>query len=171
VKDTILHLPGKPLATSAYRSLEISYALSSKVIIISAQCKVSPHISAGTILSAMMNRMLTLWGLCILTCDKLSSPFHFAIFVVLIAVTVKIIESSICWSIMPCSLLSVSQHFRGACCLLLSHWFLACLFLQPRRWRRHAYLKCLLTSNGLHSIVSQKIELFMTTAVGTSNPA
>jgi hypothetical protein len=30
--------------------------------------------------------------------------------------------------------------------------------------------KCWLTFNRLHSVISQKTELFITTAVGTSNP-
>jgi hypothetical protein len=41
-------------------------------------------------------------------------------------------------------------------------WFLASLILRPWRWR--------LIFNGLYGVVSQKTELFVTTAVRTSNP-
>jgi hypothetical protein len=37
--------------------------------------------------------------------------------------------------------------------------FHAWLVLQPRRWRGHTSLKCLLTFGRLHSVVSQQIEL------------
>jgi hypothetical protein len=40
--------------------------------------------------------------------------------------------------------------------------------LRPWRWRRHVPPKCHLTFKGLHSIISQKIKLFITTAVRTS---
>jgi hypothetical protein len=38
-------------------------------------------------------------------------------------------------------------------------WFLAWFILRPWRWRRHISPKCLLTFNGLHCVVTQKIEL------------
>jgi hypothetical protein len=38
------------------------------------------------------------------------------------------------------------------------------------RWRRHVPPKRRLTFNGLHSVISQKVELFITTAVRTSDP-
>jgi hypothetical protein len=44
------------------------------------------------------------------------------------------------------------------------------LILRPWRWRRYVPPKRQLTFNGLHGIVSQKIEVFITTAVRTSNP-
>jgi flagellar biosynthesis protein FliQ len=55
--------------------------------------------------------------------------------------------------------LKVNWHYRGAFLLPDSCWFLAWLIPWPWRWRRHAPLKCQLTFNGLHSIISQKTEL------------
>jgi hypothetical protein len=45
--------------------------------------------------------------------------------------------------------------------LSASCWFLACRTLQPRIWR--------LTFDGLHGVIPQTIEVFITTAVRTSN--
>jgi hypothetical protein len=47
--------------------------------------------------------------------------------------------------------------------------FLLGLFFDPED-RGDVPPKRLLTFKGLHSVISQKIELFITTAVGTSNP-
>jgi hypothetical protein len=44
------------------------------------------------------------------------------------------------------------------------------LFLRPWRWRRYVPPKRRLTLNGLHNVISQKLLLFITTAVKTSNP-
>jgi hypothetical protein len=87
------------------------------------------------------------------------------------------LKSSIFWGIMPCSPLKV-HHFRACrlhlhgwrvskpskklCLLPASCWFLAWLTFQPWRWRQHVPLKCWLTFNELHSIISQKTELFIT---------
>jgi hypothetical protein len=54
-------------------------------------------------------------------------------------------------------------------CHLLSRWFLAWFILRPWRRRRHVPPKRRLTFNGLHGVISQKIELFLTTAVRTAN--
>jgi hypothetical protein len=56
------------------------------------------------------------------------------------------------------------------CLLPVSCWILAWLTLRPWRWRRHVPPKRRLSSNGLHGVISQKIELFITNAVRTSNP-
>jgi hypothetical protein len=56
------------------------------------------------------------------------------------------------------------------CFLLASRWFLAWLLLWSWRRRRHVAPKRRLTFNGLHGVISQKIELFITTAVRTSSP-
>jgi hypothetical protein len=53
---------------------------------------------------------------------------------------------------------------------LLSCWYLVWLILWPWRWRWYIPLKCQLTFNRLHSAISQKTVLFITTAVRTSNP-
>jgi hypothetical protein len=44
-------------------------------------------------------------------------------------------------------------------------WCLACLIFLPRRWRKRVPQKCQLSFNRLHGIISQKIELSITTAV------
>jgi hypothetical protein len=50
-----------------------------------------------------------------------------------------------------------------------SCWFLAWLILLPWRWRRHVPQKRRLTFSGLHCIITEKIKLFIATAVRTSN--
>jgi hypothetical protein len=52
----------------------------------------------------------------------------------------------------------------------LSRWYLSRLINRPWRWRRYILPKCRLAFNGLHCVISQKIELFITTDVRTSNP-
>jgi hypothetical protein len=69
-------------------------------------------------------------------------------------------KSSIFWDITPCGSLKINRRFGGKCRHLLRPW----------RWRRHFPPKCRLTFNWLHGVISQKIELFITTAVRTSNP-
>jgi hypothetical protein len=56
-------------------------------------------------------------------------------------------------------------------CHLLSCWYIAWLSLQPWRWWQYIPSKRRLTFNGLHGIISQKIVLFIITAVGIPNPA
>jgi hypothetical protein len=46
---------------------------------------------------------------------------------------------------------------------LLSRWFLYWLIFRPWRWRRHVPLKRRLSFNGLHGVISHKIELFIPT--------
>jgi hypothetical protein len=58
-------------------------------------------------------------------------------------------------------MLKVNPRFKGTCCLHLQG---------HGRWRQHVSPKRQLTFNGLHGIISQKIELFITTAVRTSSP-
>jgi hypothetical protein len=50
-----------------------------------------------------------------------------------------------------------------------SRWFLARLILWSWRWRRHVPPKCRFTFDELHGVISQKIVLFITAAVRTSN--
>jgi hypothetical protein len=86
--------------------------------------------------------------------------------------------------IIPCSPLKVNRNLWSSCqlhlqgrwvsqvssaCLIMSCWFFASLTLQPS-WRRwHNPPKCQLTFNGLRAVISQKTELFISTAVRTSN--
>jgi hypothetical protein len=93
------------------------------------------------------------------------------------------LKSIIFWNITPCSLLSCNRRFGGkyrlnlqgrrnnfVTCHLLTCGFLLSLFLRPWRWRRYFPPKRRLQLNGLHGVISQKIIIFITTAVKTSNP-
>jgi hypothetical protein len=66
------------------------------------------------------------------------------------------LKSSIVWAITSC-LLSTSCRFLA--CLIIWHW----------RWRWHVPPKHQLTLNRLHDVTFHKTELFITTAVRTSN--
>jgi hypothetical protein len=100
----------------------------------------------------------------------------------------KLFKSSVLWGILWCSPLKVSQCFRGTCHFHLqgwrkakqetgmnqavsraSPWFLVWLTLRPWRWKWRVSVKCQLTFNGLHHIISQNTEIFIPTAVKTSN--
>jgi hypothetical protein len=91
-----------------------------------------------------------------------------------------VMNSSIFWDMTPCSPLKFNRRFRRTYHLhlqgqrisrtknqsqsrwqayLLSLWSLVLLILRPWRWRRHVPLKRRLTFNGLHDVISQKIEL------------
>jgi hypothetical protein len=93
------------------------------------------------------------------------------------------IQSSIFWGITPRSPLKVNRRFRETCLLHLQgrrisrarkqreagskkSWFLAWLIL--RCWQ-HVSPKRRLAFNGLHCVISQKIELFVIAAVRTSS--
>jgi hypothetical protein len=90
------------------------------------------------------------------------------------------LNSTVFWDITPCSPLKVSRSFGGTYHLnlqggsarhLLSRLFLSWFFLRPWRWRRYIPPKRRLTFIGLHDVISQKMVLFTTTAVRTSDPA
>jgi hypothetical protein len=91
------------------------------------------------------------------------------------------VKRSILWNITLSSPLKV-RRFRGICSLHLqgrrinqakhqreTRWH-AWLILRSWRWARHVPAKRRLTFNGLHNVISRKIELFITTPVKTSNP-
>jgi hypothetical protein len=101
--------------------------------------------------------------------------------------TAVVMKSTIFWNITPYSPLSVKRRFWGTYRLHLQRrktklskklaWkemesfhagFLLSLFFQPWRWRRNVPPKRRLTLNGLHGVTSQKMVLFITTAVRTS---
>jgi hypothetical protein len=91
--------------------------------------------------------------------------------------TAVIMKSSIFWDITACNPLKVNGHFGGTCqphiqgrrinltkieneaCSKQS--ITAWLILRPWRWRRHIPLKRRLTFIGLHGLISQKTELFL----------
>jgi hypothetical protein len=54
---------------------------------------------------------------------------------------------------------------------LIQALLVALLTLRPRKWGRYVPSKRLLTFIRLHGIIFQKVELLITTAVRTSNPA
>jgi hypothetical protein len=72
----------------------------------------------------------------------------------------------VCWMSVD---VKKNEESDSVCWLLHVGLLLALRTLQPRIYKRHVRPKCQLTFNGLHSVVSQKIELFVTTAMETSN--
>jgi hypothetical protein len=79
-----------------------------------------------------------------------------------------VIKSTIFWDIMPCSPLKIYRHFGGTALLSTCFHvgFLLGLFFDPE----DGPPKSRLTLNGPHCVISNKIVLFITTAVRTSNP-
>jgi hypothetical protein len=98
----------------------------------------------------------------------------------------------ISWDMTPCSQLSVNRRFGGIYCLhlqgrrnkfsnkwtskqqashLLTCWFLDKLISSTLKMEAICSSERLLTLNGLHGVISQKMILFITTAVKTSDPA
>jgi hypothetical protein len=57
----------------------------------------------------------------------------------------------------------------NSACHLFACWILLNIFIWPWRWRRCVPPKFQLKLDGLHSVISQKMILFITTAVKTSN--
>jgi hypothetical protein len=87
--------------------------------------------------------------------------------------TAVVIKSSVFWDMTQCSPLKVDRRFRGTCPLHRQCWrvsqreisvkqatIFASLTLQPWRWRWQFTPKRRLTFNGLHGVISQKVELF-----------
>jgi hypothetical protein len=89
-------------------------------------------------------------------------------------------EFSVFLDITPSSPLEVNRNFGGICRLHLqglrvslqpaSYRFLALLTPKPWRWCRHIAPKSRFTASEPHGVISQKIELFITTGERTSNP-
>jgi hypothetical protein len=80
---------------------------------------------------------------------------------------------SISYDITLCSPLKVNRRFGATrrlhlCLLPPSRHFISWLFLLYWRWE-HVPPKRRLSFNGLHGVISQKIEIFTTTAVRTSD--
>jgi hypothetical protein len=63
-----------------------------------------------------------------------------------------------------------NQHEAELCLLPASGCFIAWLTLGPWRWRWYVTPKRRLTFNGIYGVISQKIGLFITSALRTSNP-
>jgi hypothetical protein len=61
----------------------------------------------------------------------------------------------------------IASIFLATC--LLAFFFLN-VFLRPWRWRRYVSPKRRLKLDGLHGVISQKMILFITSTVKTSNP-
>jgi hypothetical protein len=76
----------------------------------------------------------------------------------------------VCWVATDVSEEHIASIFRVEACHLLTCWFLLKLFLWPWRGRRYVPPKRRLQLNRLHGVISQKMVLFITTAVKTSNP-
>jgi hypothetical protein len=82
-------------------------------------------------------------------------------------------KSTIFWDITPCSPLEVNRLFGGTYRLHLQGRRISRARNQSKiRWQGRRYIppKRRFTFNGLHGVISQKIVLFITTAVRTSNP-
>jgi hypothetical protein len=73
------------------------------------------------------------------------------------------------WDTTSCGPLKVNRRFGGTCRRALCLPPASPVLLPWRCWR-HVPPKRLSTFNGLHGVISQKTELFITTAVRTSNP-
>jgi hypothetical protein len=69
----------------------------------------------------------------------------------------------------PSRLFMFSHMGKANVCHQLSLWFLAWFIHRNWRWKHRILSKGKLTFNGLHSIISQKTESFITTATRTSN--
>jgi hypothetical protein len=61
------------------------------------------------------------------------------------------------------------SHPCGVCLLSASCFFLTWLTLKLLTWRRHGLPKRWLSFNEIHDVISQKTELFMSTATRSSN--
>jgi hypothetical protein len=57
--------------------------------------------------------------------------------------------------------------WKQAASKVLSLWFFDWLILRPWRWRPRVRPKRQLTFSGLHGLISQKTQLFITTGVRT----
>jgi hypothetical protein len=104
--------------------------------------------------------------------------YRFTSYIEFEGITAMVMKSSIFWDITPCSPLEVNRRLGGTCRFHLQgriisqgrnqseswwqapYWFLAWLFIWSWRWRLHVAPKRSLTFNGLHGVISQKIELF-----------
>jgi hypothetical protein len=92
--------------------------------------------------------------------------------------TAVVMKTSIFWIITSCSPLRVNRRFGGTCHLLLQResrwqayqlcytrlllrWFLSWLIFRTLRWKRRVSPEHRLTFNGLHDVLSHKIELFL----------
>jgi hypothetical protein len=84
-----------------------------------------------------------------------------------------LMKSAIFWDITPCSQLTVNRHFGGTYHLhLQGRRINRARNQRESRWQAEPVPpKRRLTFNGLHGVISQKIVLFITTAVRTSDPA
>jgi hypothetical protein len=89
-----------------------------------------------------------------------------------------VMRNSIFWDIMPCSPLKVNQHFGGTCCLHLQPLLATCFtFISCSAYS--LALKLEVTCSSKMSVdfqlttfqtIFQRIELFITTTMRTSNP-
>jgi hypothetical protein len=83
----------------------------------------------------------------------------------------RVLSSGIQRRIVHCKSVDVSEEHVAELSLLPTWcWFLVRLIFRPWRCRRHFPSKRRLNFNGLHGVISYKTELFITTAVRTSNP-
>jgi hypothetical protein len=95
---------------------------------------------------------------CVLTCLRLPPP------------SAVLCYCMLCGRVLVCLCVYVGRgEVSLSACHLLTCWFLLKLFLRHWRWRRYVPPKRQLELNGLHGVISQKMILFITTTVKTSN--
>jgi hypothetical protein len=89
---------------------------------------------------------------------------------ILIADWYLLLKSTVFWDISKPSKKTAPSRWQTQLCLPPA-WcsFLAWLILRPWKWRRHVPQKRQLTFNGLHGVISQKIEFFTTHRYENSN--
>jgi hypothetical protein len=76
----------------------------------------------------------------------------------------------VCWMSIEVSGENIASIFKLVLATYFHAGFLLSLFFRPWKWRRYVPPKRRLTLKGLHGVISQKLVLFITTAVRTSNP-
>jgi hypothetical protein len=82
----------------------------------------------------------------------------------------KYINSSIFWDVTPCSRLKVNRSFGETYRLHLQGWRVNQEINQHEAGRKTSFISLFrLAFRGLHGVISHKIQLFITTAVRTSN--
>jgi hypothetical protein len=85
------------------------------------------------------------------------------------------LKSSVFWTVTTRSVQNVNWRLGQMCRLHFQGWRVSQARHQHKadskeKWRQYVPPKCQMTFNRLHGIIYQKTELFITTAVRTSNP-
>jgi hypothetical protein len=65
---------------------------------------------------------------------------------------------TICWDVMPYSLVDMDQHF----------WRMSCLYVQSRKWRKYIIPRCWALCTELYGIIPHNTIIFIATTMRTS---